>query len=543
MKHLVRPALPTLVSVLAVVPFYTVPFLSFAKDNVVEGLPLDQAAGLFVVLVLLGLAVQRIAFWILKDWAKATILTVLVSFPILYFRTMVLELVKLLPAAVRPSLIIYPVVAVLLVGSWLIIRRLSPGRARTVTSYLAVVGILLFAYSFVMFGLAVQRNTGAHVAIDNADFRSTRVAAKSKVRHPDIYYLVFDRYTGRTGLSESFGYDNGPFLASLKRKGFYVESASFSNYPFTSSSLASSWNGGLLKTSGAVNRVSSGIEYYKQLKRPAAEVVLKRAGYRVTRIGSWWGATETSAVADENPRYAWEFNAFGRKLHVGNMAGVYLLNTVFVDVYEKLSPEPFRVEKRQGPIFHEQVATIEGIADREDRQPKFVLAHILMPHPPYVFDKDGSPSPDGLSQFDKYLRQLTYSNQEIGRLVDHLLAAHPDNPPVIVLTADEGEYPRRFDPKAKDAQLRQKTNILGAFYFPGQRYDSLYPTITPVNYFRVILNQYLGAHLTLQPDTIHTNNLGRPYVFYDITKRVHAAPGPAGSAKKLNRGTTVPTLP
>ena len=540
-------------ALVAVAAFYTIPFLFFAEDNVVEGLPFDQAAILMIVLVLLGLAVLRIARWLLKDWAKAGILTVLLSFPLFYFRTMVVELVKVLPDSIGASIVIYPLVALAAVGVLFGLRRLKDEQAKTVVSYLSVVGVVLFAYAFTLCGLAVERNSGARVDVRNADLRSAPLTSQKPsgpAEPPDIYFLVFDRYTGQIGLRETYGFDNTPFLNSLRKKGFYVATEGFSNYPFTASSLTSSLNGGLLKTSGAVKKVSSGKAYFEKLKSPQVAVSLKKAGYSVTQVGSWWGPTETSAVADENPRYAWAFRIFGKDVHVGNMTGVYLLNTMFVDFYEKVSPQPFRVEKRQGPIFHEQLETLGTIAERDDDKPRLVIAHILMPHPPYVFDRDGSALPDGLSSSQKYLRQLTYANTQITRLVDRLLRARPDDPPVIVLTADEGEYPSRFGPDAADAELRKKTNILSAFYFPaksgkksadedsGERYGSLYPTITSVNYFRVILNRYLGADLPLQPDRTYTNKLGKPFVFYDVTKRVHATPGPPGSGGKRDAGPT-----
>lgn len=519
-------------AIIAIVAFYTVPFLFFAEDNVVEGLPYDQAVILMIALALFGLALGKVAHWLLKDWAKAGIIAVLLSFPIFYFRTMVVELVKVLPESVGASTVIYPLVALAAAGAFFGLRRLRASRAQSVISYLGVVGALLFAYAFVMCGLAVQRNSGAHADVRNADLRAAQLTSADAGEHPDIYFLVFDRYTGEIGLRETYGFDNSAFLDGLRKRGFYVATEGFSNYPFTASSLASSLNGGLLETSGAVERVSSGKAFYEKLKRPEVAVKLKDAGYSVAQVGSWWGPTETSAVADENPRYAWEFNVFGRGVHVGNMTGVYLLNTMFVDVYEKLSPKPFRVEKRHGPIFHEQLETLGELAERRGDKPKLVMAHILMPHPPYVFDRDGSPMPGGLTASRQYLRQLAYANARITETVDRLLAARPDDPPVIVLTADEGEYPKKFGPGAKDYELRQKTNILSAFYFPGpdgRRYDSLYPTITSVNYFRVILNRFLGTELELQPDRTYTNELGKPFVFYDVTKRVHAEPGPPGS--------------
>ncbi len=45
------------------------------------------------------------------------------------------------------------------------------------------------------------------------------------------------------------------------------------------------------------------------------------------------------------------------------------------------------------------------------------------------------------------------------------------------------------------ADLKQKFGILNAFYLPDVDNDILYPTITPVNTFRVVFNLYFEAIL------------------------------------------------
>jgi hypothetical protein len=51
-----------------------------------------------------------------------------------------------------------------------------------------------------------------------------------------------------------------------------------------------------------------------------------------------------------------------------------------------------------------------------------------------------------------------------------------------------------------------RSDILNAYYFTGAD-SSVYPTITPVNTFRVILNQVFGNRLKLLPDrTFYTTH-------------------------------------
>jgi hypothetical protein len=61
--------------------------------------------------------------------------------------------------------------------------------------------------------------------------------------------------------------------------------------------------------------------------------------------------------------------------------------------------------------------------------------------------------------------------------------------PIIIIQADHG-----FGYSGAGVQ------ILNAYYLPDGGEQQLYPTITPVNTFRVIFDRYFGAHLGLLPD-------------------------------------------
>jgi hypothetical protein len=50
------------------------------------------------------------------------------------------------------------------------------------------------------------------------------------------------------------------------------------------------------------------------------------------------------------------------------------------------------------------------------------------------------------------------------------------------------------------AGAKDRFGILNAYYLPGINKDILYPTISPVNSFRIVFNQYFGAKLPLLPD-------------------------------------------
>lgn len=173
--------------------------------------------------------------------------------------------------------------------------------------------------------------------------------------------------------------------------------------------------------------------------------------------------------------------------------------------------------------FWYQVEKLKQLTKIE--KPTFAFAHFLIPHPPYVFDADGG-SVSILKERSRteevnYLNQLRYTNKVIRELVDSLLNS-PGKKPIIVIQSDEGPYPPNYDHrKVQDLssqRLRQKFAILNALYLPDlpERPDNgLYPDMSPVNSFRLVLNLYFGTDFSLLPDKEYTKD------GVDITDRVN----------------------
>jgi hypothetical protein len=111
-------------------------------------------------------------------------------------------------------------------------------------------------------------------------------------------------------------------------------------------------------------------------------------------------------------------------------------------------------------------------------------------------------------------------------VIDALLS-RSEIPPIIILQADEGPYAggekewRNTDfSRATDAQIRQKMGILNAYYFPNIDTDLLYPSITPVNSFRLVFNLYFSTHFELLPDKSYAYLNGDPVDIFEITDKL-----------------------
>jgi len=151
-----------------------------------------------------------------------------------------------------------------------------------------------------------------------------------------------------------------------------------------------------------------------------------------------------------------------------------------------------------------------------------------IPHPPYAFDKDGTFVPkdvlDSRSRAENYINQLQYLNTELLKFIDNLIS-NSAMPPIILLQADEGPAPIRYEEdenaffwkEATQDELREKISILNAYYLPNKDNSLLYPFISPVNSFRVIFNLYFDTEYDLLPDRSYAHKFQKnPYDFFQI---------------------------
>jgi hypothetical protein len=90
-------------------------------------------------------------------------------------------------------------------------------------------------------------------------------------------------------------------------------------------------------------------------------------------------------------------------------------------------------------------------------------------------------------------------------------------PPVIIIQGDHGPGGHLDWDSPSQTCLAERTAILNAYYLPGYTPKQLYPEITPVNSFRVILNHYFGARLELLPDQTYFTSSRLERQVIDIT--------------------------
>ncbi len=350
---------------------------------------------------------------------------------------------------------------------------------------------------------------------------------------PDVYYFIFDRYAGPTAIKEQYGFDNSAFYNYLTDSGFYIADKSRTNYPKTFLSLSSSLNMEYLdaltkQTVGGASKdeslVTPLIENSKVLK------FFKDKGYSYVQVGSWWQPTKNNKNADFS--YAPVVKEY---FGADEFTAGFFNTTVASSLLKFVMRNPVDVSTDPENNIHRQAALYQfNVLDEVDtiKSPKFVFVHVLLPHDPFVFDKDCNPISEKIvkknSHQVNYLNQLQCTNTQIKKIIDRLKKSQ--NPPIIVLQSDEGPFPMNSSidseqawSKATDTALAEKFPILNAYYFPGKNYEEteLYKEISPVNSFKVLFNTYFGTDYKLEEDKSYVfKDEENYYNFTDVTDRL-----------------------
>jgi hypothetical protein len=246
---------------------------------------------------------------------------------------------------------------------------------------------------------------------------------------------------------------------------------------------------------------SYGLDHLVDQNRMAA--FLKRHGYRFVFFPTAFKFTSHSRQADlELPparevkgefRAAWERTTMLPELIAG---GCVLL---------RCEPARFRLTPETADLMDwkfERMAALAG-----EQRPTFVLAHLVLPHEPFLYRADCAhrepywPANAGMVGDEEatrgYLDQVSCTNRKIAALVDSILA-RSHRPSVILLQSDHGHGRLGRLPELKYVdryRLEERMAAFAAYRLPGIADSAVGDSMTPVNVIRLVLRHYLAADL------------------------------------------------
>jgi hypothetical protein len=475
-------------------------------------LPVSIMLAVVLLLVLRGL---------LRDWQRAALASTLV---ILLFYSYghvysFLERVRIFGLAFGRHRFLLPFwILMMVIGIWAVVK--ARRELSSVTAALNVIAIVVVVFplfqllSFRLRSISTARAEAGQVSSDLLDLH-----VPPGQTPPDVYYIILDGYPREDVLRQDINFDNSRFLDKLEELGFYVARCSQSNYAITELSLPSSLNFDYidLEEQGLSEKSADRSSLWPLLRYNKARQAFQHMGYTVVAFetGFNWSELEDADVYVSR-RSTLLSGAMAQG--VNNFEGLVINTTMGLALADarlsmpgflKLDTETSWEKQHRDRILYvldqlpEIATSVPG--------PKFVFAHILAPHQPYVLGANGEevlyprPLPPEIYK-EANRNQIVYLNKRVGVLLEEILRNSP-TPPIIIVQGDHSH---------KTASPRHRVAVLNAYYLPGEGAEALYPKISPVNSFRVIFDTYFGGQFGLLEDQSYYSDYDFPFKMQNI---------------------------
>lgn len=345
---------------------------------------------------------------------------------------------------------------------------------------------------------------------------------------PDIYYLLLDGYARGDVLDEIYGMNNDDFLASLREMGFTVADESRSNYSQTVLSQASTLNMAFVQdlvegTDPDADHIETTGTLMPLVRDSQVRQFLHSLGYTFVAFSSGYGPTEMpGADVYLEPDFG----------GINTFESLVVRTSVLSLVEDAASALRLPISYSGYSAHRERVRfvldTLPEIAGMEG--PKFVYVHLLVPHPPFVFRRDGAETEprykytlgdasdfplDKKGYIEGYREHVLYINDQLLKVLP-AISERSAASPVIVLQGDHGPGSTLDWGSPTERGVWERMAILNAYRIPGSSSQVIYPSITPVNTFRLLFNELFGMELALLPDHAYYSGTAHPFAFERI---------------------------
>ncbi|HEY6503004.1 MAG TPA: hypothetical protein VIZ28_03430 [Chitinophagaceae bacterium] len=458
--------------------------------------PVKDAALLILLYYLTSLILLLLFRFFYKNWLKAALMTFITMAFHFFFGSIQDAIRNYFPGSlISKYAFLLPASFCLLLLLFIFLKKTKKPLQKT-ASYLNLLFLLLIVIDIVLLARKMSHPKINEAAVLSKEF--TPFADSSK---PDVYIIISDEYAGNTELKDIFNFDNTPFFDQLVQRGFHVIPKSTSNYNFTHYSIASTLNMDYLDLRPKGNQPLLAYAY-ETVRNNKLLHFLQHHQYK------FYNYSLVDFKGD--PAHTQEtFLPVKTRLITSQTFLSRLNKEVRYHLVTWLkSKKEIRKNVYDTKINNETLIPLTlKAAEEKTIQPKFVLTHLLMPHYPYYFDKNGKEFPlEQLMEGNQHLQQnyieyLQYTNKKLLEITDHILE-NSSTPPVIILMGDHGF--RHFD---KPVDPKYFFYNLAAVHLPGKNYSSFTDSLTNVNLVRAVLNTTFNQQLHyLKDTTIITDN-------------------------------------
>jgi Sulfatase len=375
----------------------------------------------------------------------------------------------------------------------------------SVSKYIIVVLCVFIFIELVLYGYNLitnktSKNNLCRYTVASAINKKKTCTAKD----PDIFFIVFDEYMSSKGLSEYFNFNNRVIDSLFTSAGFYTSSGSKSNYNMTAFSLASTFNYNYLDLQKGDNTVSHNtfLKASTTFKENRLTSFLTRQGYDIINYGCF---DLENAILHTKPYFeSLSTDMIDNQTIISRIKKDIGWNFAIKNIFNGQFKIPKDYKRNKEYHLYRNNFNIEQTLKeltRPGNKPRFIYAHIMLPHDPYFFDSTGNFVSDTailqgkINRGNAYISQLIYSNKLLSKIIQAALTK-TNRERVVIIEGDHG-FGFHDDTTFKDREFKN----LNEYYFSDLDYHSLYSSVSPVNTFRIVLNKYFCYNLPLLKDS------------------------------------------
>ncbi len=356
--------------------------------------------------------------------------------------------------------------------------------SKKVLDFLRPFGITLLVLSFLNAAGMVIRENFSLPNFSKAAFNSKKGGLKNPTRN--IYIILLDAHAGNRTLKH-LGTNNDDFLKKLEDKGFIVFKDMESNYTKTVAAIPSFLNACYVQ-SLPYNTPS------RAINKARLFALAKKVGYKIYYLNSWPMDIHIKRGVIDN------FHTLGEddfqtaaELFIGNTALYYSIN---------FNSENKAKEMQEAFDYADNVFSKSG-------SKHLFFAHFLMPHAPYVFNKDGEINSDindpmvndvFILNREFYLEYLKFADNKTLEFLDKIFAKGGEKP-IVIIMGDHG--PRLVDYYPNEEKYLEEAkkdykyyfNTFLAYYNPDTRPEDYANVKSHINFAINFQNEVFGAGL------------------------------------------------
>ena len=453
-----------------------------------------------LAVIVFSLALYLILLVIMKNSQKAALSASTIIF-LFFLYGLVYGALKAMSSPLARHRFLLPLFLILMGALvWRVIRMKKMGN--TITQLFNLFSIVLLVLPAI--NIYLYYHSRAAIYMQSPSFSQTSSMSQNEIEEmlPDIYFILADAYGREDYLEEGYDFDNSALLNWLEEKNFYVAHCARSNYAHTVLSLSSSFQMNYIPTYASEDQYfDGGLDDY--VVHNVVRSTLESYGYQIVSFENvHWDYSDADVYYDFTIKL---FSPYLRPFE-----NMILTSSMFRAVVEfNSSTQEYLSALTSTPVM-EHYLRQKFILDTLENEtvglesPKFVFAHIETPHGPYVFDTDGSfIEEDAFYRGEYYsaineeygnlgyIKQLEFMNGRLEEIVEKILQ-ESENPPIIIIQGDHSidEFGSEED----------RMKIFYAVYLPDGDYSTFYSSITPVNTFRIIFDQYFNGSYDLLED-------------------------------------------